>query len=108
MIESPPPVSPADDLREAIDGNVEVIVLVQGNVSDGRAFWAYVSMPPSRYSAFKALEAANQGYRLEEWGTILRHGFESAPPLDVKVEMHDAYGADDAFEANVMRLADLT
>lgn len=106
MTETKPALAPADELREAVDSAVEIIVLVRGTLADGRAFWAYASMPPSRYPAYKAMETAGQSYRLEDWGTILRHGLGEEPPLDVKVEMHDAYGADDQFETNMLRLAD--
>ena len=92
------------EFQDIVDSSVSIIALVQGKTRQGRDFWAYVAIPPSKFQAFKAAEAAGN-YRLDDWGRILQHGFARQPPHWVREEMKTAYGARDSFEADIDTLA---
>lgn len=92
-----------DDLENTL-GNVDeaigIITLVTGTTEDGREFWAYLSVPPSKYQAFEEAQKSGQ-YILTEFGDILKHGSGSAPPPEAVREMADAYGIDPDLELHL-------
>ena len=89
-------------LLQQLDEEMQLLVLVTGELQDGSSHYAYVSIRPSRYAAFK--EAEQKGnYDLGEYGTILTHG-AGAPSEDVKMEMEEKYGADHMFESQLESL----
>ena len=73
-------------LMQQIDEEVNILVLVSGTLEDGSAHYAYVSIPPSKYVAFKQAEAAGH-YNLADYGTILHHGAGKQPGADVQQQM---------------------
>ena len=88
------------DLLRQMDEEVQILVLVTGTLSDGSEHYAYASIPPSKYQAFKAAEAKGN-YDLAAFGNILRHGEGKTPPADVMQEMEEQHGADHMFEAEL-------
>ncbi len=80
-----------------IDSNLDMIVLVSGTLDDGTPHFAYVSIPPSKYDAFKEAEAKGN-YRLAEFGTILRHGKGLKPSAEIEQEMIENYAVSHQFE----------
>lgn len=86
-----------ESLLKQIDEDVNILVLVSGELSDGSAHYAYASIPPSQYDAFKAAEAKGN-YDLAHFGKILAHGAGHEPPASVIKEMEEKYGANHKFE----------
>ena len=89
-------------LLRALDEEVQLLTLVTGTLEDGSAHYAYVSIPPSKYQAFKEAEARGN-YDLAEYGTILKHG-AGVPSEEVKREMEAQYGADHMLEEELKNL----
>lgn len=87
----------AEELLRKIDAEVGILVLVQGALPDGSGHYAYASIPPSKYLAFKEAEAAGN-YDLAQYGKILAHGAGKNPPPDVVKKMADEHGASLTFE----------
>jgi hypothetical protein len=85
------------NLLEQIDEDIKILMLISGELADGSKHYAYVSIPPSKYDAFKAAEAKGN-YNLAEFGEILFHGEGKEPSANVQKEMAEKYGADHRFE----------
>jgi hypothetical protein len=92
------PKLPSDEeLLKLMDEDIGILMLIEGLLPDGSAHWAYASIPPSRYVAFKEAEVKGN-YNLAEFGKILAHGAGKTPPSDVEKRMKDEYGANHKFE----------
>lgn len=87
----------AEAMLKKMDEDVGILVLVQGTLPGGEAHYAYASIPPSRYMAFKEAESAGN-YDLAQFGKILAHGPGKNPPPDVVKKMADEHGASLTFE----------
>ena len=87
----------SDDVMQQLDEGMGVLVLVSGTLKDGTDHYAYASMPPSKYTAFKEAEAIGN-YNLAEYGKILTHGPGREPSAEVKQRMADEYGANHYLE----------
>lgn len=87
----------AEDILKKMDADVGILVLVQGKLADGSDHYAYASVPPSKYQAFKDAEAAGN-YNLADFGKILAHGKGNEPSPEVQKQMADEHGANLRFE----------
>jgi hypothetical protein len=91
------------DTLTQMDESMRILTLVKGTLADGSKHYAYVSIPPSRYQAFKEAETKGN-YNLAAYGTILSHGKGSEPSADVKKRMEKDYGANHHFEKDLHEL----
>ena len=91
-------------LLKQIDGDVNILVLISGQLADGSEHYAYLSVPPGKYQAFKTAEAKG-GYDASQFGTILAHGKGLTPPLHVQQELEKLYGANHRFEEELAELS---
>lgn len=89
-------------LMAQMDQDVAILVLVQGTLPDGSAHYAYASIPPSRYAAFKQAEAAGN-YDLAQYGAILAHG-AGTPTAEMQRRMEAEYGVNHRFESDMAGL----
>ncbi len=93
-----------EELKRA-DESVRIIVLTRGELEDGRPFYAYVLMPPSKYPQF--MEAEKKGnYVLEDFGEVVSFGNEKNPPPEVVIEMYKKYGATPSFMEDLKKGAE--
>lgn len=92
-----------DALLAQIDQELQLLVLVRGELTDGSAHYAYASIPPSKYNAFKQAEAQGN-YDLAQFGKILAHGQGENPPAEVQKQMEEEYGASHMFEEQLESL----
>jgi alpha/beta superfamily hydrolase len=101
------PPSPLPDLPEElaqkIDEDMGVLVLVSGTLVDGKSHYAYASIPPTKYHAFKAAQEAGN-YDLSAFGEILAHGEGLNPPPHIRQKMEEDYGANHYFEEELEAL----
>lgn len=84
---------------EQIDAEMQLLVLVSGTLTDGSEHYAYASIPPSRYQAFREAEAKGN-YDLGQFGTILAHGEGTQPAPEVRERMEREHGANHMFESD--------
>jgi hypothetical protein len=91
-------VTPEEILWQ-MDEDVQILTLVQGTLADGGAHYAYVSIPPSKYMAFKQAEAKGN-YNLRDFGKVLHHA-KGKPSAEVQKQMAEQYGADHRFEEEI-------
>ena len=90
-------------LLKQLDSQLRILVLVKGRLANGESHYAYASMPPSAYAAFKEAEAAG-AYDLADFGDILAHGSGDQPPADVMAQMESSHGADHELESKLQSL----
>jgi len=79
---------------EGEDSERGIIALVCGEVGQGKSFWAYLDMPPSKYLAFMVTKESGGSYNLGEYGRVLRKGWGDLPPVETQREMEEAYALD--------------
>lgn len=90
-------------IMEQIDSELNFLVLVTGRLADGSEHFAYASIPPSRYLAFKEAEAKGN-YDLGKFGKILHHGAGKEPSAETKKEMEDKFGVNHQFEEELANI----
>ena len=93
-----------EDLAQA-DKDLAILGYVHGTMDDGRPYYAYVAILPSKYREFHALSAAKKAMVIGNYGTVIAAGFEFEPPADVVQEMQDVYGFDEQFETKLKQEA---
>lgn len=93
--------SSSPEALAAADSDMAVLGYVHGTMEDGRQYYAYVAIKPSKYREFYALTAAKKAMVIGQYGTVLAAGFDSQPPADVVKEMREVYGFDDQYEAKL-------
>ncbi len=88
--------TPEEELLKQMDEDIQILTLVQGTLTDGTEHYAYVSIPPSKYAAFKQAEAKGN-YNLHDYGKVLHHG-KGRPSAAVQKQMEEEHGASHRFE----------
>jgi hypothetical protein len=86
----------AEELAVA-DAEVDIIVLDTGTFEDGTPYWAYVGIKPSKYSTFMGMTSQQKLIAFEDYGTILKHGFEKEVPAHIKEEMKNNHNFDEHY-----------
>jgi hypothetical protein len=90
----------AEELAAA-DKDSSVIVEDRGRLDDGRPYWLYIAVLPSKYNEYMRLTSQHAPIDVYQYGTILRYGFDAEVPSSVKEEMRERYGCDDHFMATL-------
>ena len=89
-----------EELKQA-DATAAIIAYTTGTMADGRPYYAYLSVKPSKYREFYELSSARQSIVLNDYGKIIVSGFAASPPNDVVRFMADKYGYNDNYEQAV-------
>ena len=91
-------IASLDELLAEANKSVEMLVLVTGQRQDGRDFWAYAAILPSKYTAFTEAEAKGS-YRLNDYGRVLTSGDGLTPPSGLEKQLREKYNLSTDFEA---------
>lgn len=89
-----------EDFAQA-DKEVALVQFATGKFKDDSDYWAYVSIPPSKYVAFKEAEESGKPICFEDFGEIIAEGSGTAPPDDVREEIETKYGLDSELESKI-------
>jgi hypothetical protein len=79
------------------DETTVILGYINGTLADGRPYYAYVAITPSKYREFYELTAARQPLTIEDYGSIIMFGYDYAPPPEVVEKMHTDYGFDENY-----------
>ncbi|NBX03990.1 MAG: hypothetical protein EBR02_08045 [Alphaproteobacteria bacterium] len=90
-------IEPSAEQLSAADGELDIIVLDSGIMEDGAPYWAYIAIKPSHYKEFMRMTRQGQPIILEEYGEILKHGFDEHVPLEAVDAMREEYGFDENY-----------
>lgn len=93
-------LAPTEEELKKADETVGILVLTAGKLMDDSDFYAYLSVPPSKYMAYIQAEQRG-GYMLSDYGEILAFGEGSEPPDEVKKEIEEKHGANHNFIAEM-------
>jgi hypothetical protein len=94
----------AEELAEA-DKEMAILGYVHGTMEDGRPYYAYVAIKPSKYKEFHALTTARKAMVIGHYGTVVAAGLQSEPPPAIAKKMRDVYGFDEQYEAKLKQEA---
>lgn len=103
MVNSVAEMLPPKEELEAADDAVAIIHLCSGQTADGKDFYAYVAMKPSRYMDYIEATQRGDGVLLRDYGDILESGFGLVPPEKVQQEMQRKFGVDPTFFAELTK-----
>ena len=96
---------PADELAK-LDDTAAVLSYMTGQMPDGRPYYAFVAVLPSRYIEFHNKTKDRAPLVLGEYGVVLKAGFEEKAPPDVVEYMHQEYGYNEKYESILARKLD--
>jgi len=91
-----------EELAEA-DREAAVLCYTTGEMNDGRHYYAYIAVIPSRYREFMQKTTAREIITLGDYGTVIVADFQTEAPPDVKQEMHEKYGFDDSYQEKIIQ-----
>lgn len=80
--------------------HMKVTLLCQGKLTDGRDYWAYVEMPPSKAIAFKKAQITG-GFSMQDYGDVVAWGEGKNVPQEVREQMEAEYGANHNLESQL-------
>lgn len=89
-------------MPDDIDDNVSILQFVTAS-HDGKDFWAYLAMKPSRYEEYCARVLANEMVNLHDYGEVLEEGWGSEAPPEIQEKMAREYGAEPDFEEKLLK-----
>lgn len=93
--DTPKPMTAAE--LSATDANSAVIVRDQGILENGRPYWIYIAVKPSMYQKYLRAVAERRMVRFDEYGAILKYGFEMRIPSAIQEEMEQRYQFDEKY-----------
>jgi hypothetical protein len=93
--------SSAEELAEA-DRHSAILAYIHGVMNDGRPYYAYVAVLPSKYREFYELNASRTPFVIEDYGVVITSGYEAYPPAEVVQDMKLRYGFDDQFQSKLV------
>ncbi len=89
-----------DAVKKADEG-ATIIAYTDGVTANGRPYYAYIAVKPSKYREFYERTKARETIRLGDYGKIIVYGYETKPPAGVVQHMREKYGYDDEYEAKL-------
>ena len=94
--------APTAEQLAALDAESSVLAYTSGTMPDGRHFYAYVAVTPSRYAEFHRKTAAREQMIIGEYGEVIEGGFEASAPADIRQRMREEYGFDEQYEKKLL------
>lgn len=88
---------PSQQELKEIDDEVAIITYTNGTTEDGRPYYAYLAVKPSKYTEFHERTSASETIVLNDYGNIIACGFETGPPPEVIRQMREEYGYDEHY-----------
>ena len=86
-----------EELQACGDGGSYIIALDHGLSTDGKAYWLYIKMPPHKYGEFVRLAASRAAVSFDDFGEIIRYGYQGQVPDSVKSEMKEKHNIDEKY-----------
>ena len=67
-----------------LDEDMRMIELFSGIDEDGRDFFAYIAVKPSKHAEYRFRLENAEAIDLEEYGEVLEHGYSALPPKEIQ------------------------
>ncbi|MBN8547915.1 MAG: hypothetical protein J0M12_01225 [Deltaproteobacteria bacterium] len=92
-----------EEILSLLDIEASVIELCCVHAPDGREYYLYLKIAPSKYLEFKTAQQLGR-LTLSDYGEPLCFGEGAHPPLDVQLEMQRAHGVRHTLESELEEL----
>jgi len=91
-----------EELAEA-DRTSSIVVFDRGVNRDGRSYWLYILLKPSKYIEYMRLAAAKnrKPMKFDEYGELLDYGYDKDVPVPIKQKMKELYGCDENYPMRI-------
>ena len=96
-------IPPSEEELKELDQTSAIVAYTTGQMPDGRVYYAFIAVLPSKYIEFHAKTKACTPLVLDEYGTILQADFEARPSAEVIEYMRTEYGFDENFETTLSK-----
>lgn len=87
-----------DAWDKAGDDGSYIVIFDRGQTSDGRTYWLYIGVNPAKYKEFLRQSVRRMPMKYQNYGTILRYGFDKEVPPAVREEMKAKYGSNSDYQ----------
>ena len=94
-----------NEINQGAMDEMRMLELVTGVDENGRNFYAYMSIIPSKFFEYKSLLAEGEALDPEDFGEILEHGYGILPPVEVQYNMK-RLGFQHTLERELMKVMD--
>jgi len=94
---------PSQAELEAIDRHTFIIAYTNGTMADGRPYYAYIAVQPSKYQEFHDMTAAGKPLVMSHYGQVIIADFAVRPPQDIVDYMREEYGFEDNLESGLQQ-----
>ncbi|MDX1975153.1 MAG: hypothetical protein SFT92_05705 [Rickettsiales bacterium] len=86
------------ELKPNPDDLTRIILLIYGMMENGKPFWAYLAVKPTKYKDFNELNKAGKIdlYKFESYGEIIIAGEGKSPPDEITLKVAEMYQTDPA------------
>lgn len=90
--EPPPELIPMTEQEiQTVSEGGKVILYDHGQTTDGRPYWLYIDVLPDKYAEYIRRSQARETIHYQDYGTIIKYGFEENIPDSVRREMDAEY-----------------
>ncbi len=90
-------------LRESkADESMVIYELATSQTPEGKDFYLYMGMTPTKYEDYKKLQGSNEPIVFSDFGTVILTGWGREPAPEVKAYMEAEFGMRHTFEDDLM------
>jgi hypothetical protein len=90
----------AEEWKKA-DEQDAILSLSRGTAADGRPYYAFIAVTPSKYAEYYRLSMEHKPFLMSDYGTVIISEYLAEPPEDVLDWMAEDYDYDPDFENKV-------
>ena len=90
----------AEEWKKA-DEEDAILSLSRGTAADGRPYYAFIAVTPSKYAEYYRLSMEHKPFILDDYGTVIISEYLAEPPEDVLDWMAEDYDYDPDFQEKV-------
>ena len=87
------------------DERLSIYELASSKTADGRDFYAYLAIIPSKYDAYKTAASSGESVKFTEYGDVILTGWGKQPTSEIESEMEDLFHMNHNFESEIMEYA---
>jgi hypothetical protein len=80
------------------DKQISIIDFISSTDAQGRDYWLYLKIPPSKHLDFTEAFAKGGSINFLEYGTEVESGWGKSPDAETKQRITEKYGLQDNFE----------
>ena len=99
-------LAPSQEEFGSMDAEYSVLTYTTGVMDDGKPYYAYIAVTPSKYVEFHSRIKSNESMILGDYGVVILSDFLPEAPTDVKEHMRKEYGFSENYETILKQSVD--